>query len=117
MGKMMDRLRRIQSTDNQLEANRNLVGDLIASSSLFALLSTGARTCIPVTSVASFVFLTLLIICFGFVLAWASLITDLNLRQIAGSDSTHHSFPYFILAICFTVVFFGLTILLLKSFW
>ncbi|BBV73577.1 hypothetical protein SS21_21815 [Enterobacter roggenkampii] len=117
MGKMMYRLRRIQPTDNQLEATRNLVRDLIASGTLFALLSTGARSCIPATSFADYVFLTLFFICFMFVLTWSSLIADLNLRQITGSDASNYRVPYFILAICFTVVFFGLTFLLLKSFW
>lgn len=106
MGKMMYRLRRIQPTDNQLEATRNLVRDLIASGTLFALLSTGARSCIPATSFADYVFLTLFFICFMFVLTWSSLIADLNLRQITGSDASNYRVPYFILAICFTVVFF-----------
>lgn len=117
MGKVRDKIGHLVPTDKQLEDTRNLIRDLIASGTLFALLSTGMRSCIPATSFADYAFIALFSISFGFVLIWSSLITDLNLRQITGSGSTHYSFPYFILATCFTVVFFGLTFLLLKHIW
>lgn len=75
-------LRLTKPSDAQLEATRNLVRDLIASSTLFALLHTGARACSPVTTFFDYVFLMLLFIGFVFVITWSSFITDLNLRHI-----------------------------------
>lgn len=108
-------LRLTKPSDAQLEATRNLVRNLIASSTLFALLHTGARACSPVTTFFDYVFLMLLFIGFVFVITWSSFITDLNLRHITGTSTSRALMPYGFLAIFFTVVFFGLTFIILEN--
>ncbi|MEB7502466.1 hypothetical protein NGC23_20080 [Leclercia pneumoniae] len=117
MKKITRYLKLSRPSDNQLEATRNLVRDLIASSALFALLHAGARFCSPASSFIDYVFLFLLLVCLIFVLVWSSFITDLNLRHITGTNNSDALMPYSVLAICFTVVFLGLTFILLENIW